>query len=158
MSVPVVVNTSLALKWVLPQLALSQESAELLVAWGSQRTRLLVPRLFFSEVANALYDYVRNADPAYPSLTLEQAQASIENLSTLVEPADEDQAIAERALAIAVALGRRHMYDEVFVALAEREQCELWTADEKHWNAVKRRYPMVRCVAEPNLQMGATSS
>lgn len=150
----VVVDASLAMKWVVPQLALAREAQALLTGWAKQSTRLLVPRLFFSEVANALYDYVRSINPAYPHLTLQQAAALLTALRGLVEPVEEDHVTVQRALEIAASLRRSRIYDEVYIALAEREQCDLWTADEKHWNAVKGHYPMVRCIADPTLQFG----
>ncbi len=39
-------------------------------------------------------------------------------------------------------------YDPHYLALAEREGCEFWTADERLWNAVKADLPWVRWLGE----------
>lgn len=35
-------------------------------------------------------------------------------------------------------------YDAHYLALAEREGCEYWTADQRLWNTVKAALPWVR--------------
>jgi predicted nucleic acid-binding protein len=47
-----------------------------------------------------------------------------------------------RALEIA-GQSRRSIYDSLYVALAEREQCELITADQRLFNALRGRFPFI---------------
>jgi predicted nucleic acid-binding protein len=47
-----------------------------------------------------------------------------------------------RALEIAT-LARRSVYDSLYIALAEREGCELVTADQRLYNSVKSQFPFV---------------
>ncbi len=39
-------------------------------------------------------------------------------------------------------------YDAHYLALAQRENCEYWTADTRLWNAVKRRLSWVRWLGD----------
>jgi predicted nucleic acid-binding protein len=40
-------------------------------------------------------------------------------------------------------------YDAHYLALAERENCEFWTADERLYNSVRDRFSWVRLMADP---------
>ena len=46
--------------------------------------------------------------------------------------------LAKRAIQIANLAGEQHAYDAQFLALAERLQCDLWTADEDFRRAMHR--------------------
>ncbi len=41
-------------------------------------------------------------------------------------------------------------YDAHYLALAERENCELWTADERLYNSVKEQFSWVQLMADPS--------
>jgi hypothetical protein len=64
----IVVDASLALKWVL-EAPYSAEANELLENWGEQRNKLLAPALFLYEVVNALAKRIQRQ-----RLTLAQAK------------------------------------------------------------------------------------
>lgn len=74
---------------------------------------------------------------------------TVADLLAVVTLESPGSALCERALVIADELKRAAAYDTQYAALAEREGCELWTADERFWNAAKTRYPWVRWVGEP---------
>ena len=63
-----------------------------------------------------------------------------------VEPAG----LYNRALAMASELGLTSTYDAVYLALAESEGCEVWTADRRLYLAVRERLNYVRSVGEMN--------
>jgi len=41
-------------------------------------------------------------------------------------------------------LGQSTIYDTLYLAVAQRNQCELWTADERFAAAASGRYPFVK--------------
>ena len=64
----VVVDTSLAIKWILEEPD-SDKADILLVEWSKKRKEILVPALLIYEIANALFQNVRNGE-----ITLERAK------------------------------------------------------------------------------------
>ena len=58
------------------------------------------------------------------------------------------KALHTEALELAQRLGRPSAYESHYLALAERENCELWTGDRAFWEAAKDAYPRVRWVGE----------
>ena len=116
--------------------------------WNTQGLTLIAPTLLAYEVANTLRQKVRagkmSADDARAALagvlsgglvldTLDQAQQAVQS---------------ERALALANQFDLSATYDARYLALAEREGCEYWTADQRLWNAVKTHLPWVRWLGE----------
>lgn len=55
-----------------------------------------------------------------------------------------DDNLMRRAYELATQLNRPTAYDAKYLAVAERFQCELWTADERLFNAVSSTLPWVK--------------
>ena len=142
MSDEVAVDASLAVAWVVAE-PLTAEARLLLLQWQRDGVRRVVPSWFACEVANALYKRVLRRE-----IVLERAKASLVGLLSDVVVLDVEPALSTRALELAAAFGRSTSYDAHYLALAEHHGCELWTADEKFWNAVKGTFKRVRWVGE----------
>ncbi len=144
----VVVDTSLAIKWVLVE-ADSALAWTLLDSWLDQGYDIIAPSLFVSEVTNVLYKKVRKGlvTLAYATQSLEQIMLTGPALDLSSDP-KINLALSRRALELANQLGLPATYDAHYLALAEREGCELWTADERLWNSVKAHVPWVRWLGE----------
>jgi predicted nucleic acid-binding protein len=99
--------------------------------------RLYVPELFFVECANILWKYVRRF--GYPAA---DALQDIGDLVRLPLQRVSMAALAEAALTVAVEYGST-AYDSVYVALAQRLDLPLVTADEA----------LVRCFADTGLDV-----
>jgi predicted nucleic acid-binding protein len=56
--------------------------------------------------------------------------------------------LMQRAWELGKVLDAPRLYDMCYVALAEMEQCELWTADRRLANLASRRTQFVRWVGE----------
>ena len=111
-----VVDTSIALKWVLAEVG-SDQALGLL-----GRHELLAPDLIAAEAANALRRRVsRGLDPRI-------AEQALCALLTVPFHRRSSEPLQQRALALAL-LHRQHTYDCTFVALAEAEGAQLVTAD-----------------------------
>ena len=138
----VVVDASLALKWVVEE-PYSIEARSLLTEWGNRRRKLLAPALFLYEVANALAKRIQRHE-----FTLEQAK---ERLRFFLESGPLLQQIGSvhpRALELMERFGLPTAYDAHYFALAEFQRCECWTADERLWNTVKKELGWVRWIGE----------
>lgn len=121
-----VVDASVVVDWVAPDVDRSGRAGQLLVRLIAERASLYAPRLLFEEVANALLTGCRrgrwdgmSADRAYEHLL----RLPVELIDT---PADRDRAWD---------LSRRHdehpIYDMIYVAVAERLADRLYTADAR---------------------------
>jgi predicted nucleic acid-binding protein len=137
---PVVVDASLAFKWIRSE-PYTVEARELLRRWLRDGAVRFVPPPFPYETANILHRKARTANTTHAdldrALDAVMRQVSIHPLDILT---------VKRAMVIAVETGRPAAYDAQYVALAEALSCELWTADERLWNAVRTRFPFVRWI------------
>ena len=136
----VVVDASLALKWVI--LEEDSKAAEALLAeWTGIAMTLIAPALFMYEVTNIIYRKVGRT-----ALSLDEAKQMQEKLRqrgpTLEMP--QDTALSLRAMDLAQRFRLPATYDAHYLALAEREGCDYWTADERLWNGVRQELSWVR--------------
>ena len=133
----VVVDTSLAIKWILEEPD-SDKADILLVEWSKKRKEILVPALLIYEIANALFQNVRNGE-----ITLEQL---LRKKLKVDFPRTPDLSI--RAIELTHSFSLQATYDPHFLALAEREGCELWTADKRMWRVVKDQLDWVHWLGD----------
>ena len=137
----VVVDASLALKWVVPADD-SQIAQHLWTRWQDAGQSLIGPPIFRPEITNALYQMVRRA-----VVRAEEADEALSALLPVVSIHEPGQ-LYERALTIAGELGMGATYDALYVALAEAERCELWTADRRLVRLAQPSFPKVRWIGE----------
>ena len=136
----VVVDTNIVIKWVLKE-SDSSKARALLAEWINKGTTIIAPALLAYEVANVLHQNVRKGQ-----ISLEEAKKALKEvlLSELELDFLQDAALSMRAIELAHNFGLPATYDLHYVALAEREGCELWTADTKMGRAVRGKLAWVR--------------
>ncbi len=134
----VVVDANIALKWVLTE-ADSQIAKALLAEWKQKKMIVRVPTLLTYEVTNILYREVIAG-----RITSETAKDGINMILRIVSPVfPRNSALNLRAMALAKHFGLPASYDTHYLALAERDNCPLWTADTRMWRAVKDQFDWV---------------
>src|SRR5438093_602415 len=128
----VVVDTSIVVKWVLREPDSSKARA-LLAEWIKKGTTIMAPALLAYEVSNVLHQNVRKGQ-----ITLEEAKKALKKvlLSELELDFLQDPALGVRALELADRFGLPATYDLHYLAMAERESCELWTDDARMLRAI----------------------
>ncbi len=120
-----VVDSSVAVKWYLPENG-SERAASLLEAG----IRLLAPDLLIPEVGNVLWKRRRE-------MPVEEMEAIAIALTTACPVSlCSSSALLEGALSLALAYDRS-VYDSLYLALALSEDCPLVTADERFSNALQ---------------------
>lgn len=125
-----VVDASVAIKLFVAE-DLSDNAARLFgVLTTGSAAELLVPDLFYIECANILWKHVRRF--GFP---VSDARAAIQELGALALASVPTSELTVRALEIAVAAGIT-AYDASYVALAERANTSLVTADERLANTL----------------------
>jgi predicted nucleic acid-binding protein len=102
---------------------------------------VLAPALLAYEVTNALYRRVRKGE-----IPFEDARRGLTEIIFKVVEFDfpEDPDFNIRAMELGQQCGLPAAYDSHYLALAEREGCELWTADLRMWNSVNGKLDWLR--------------
>jgi predicted nucleic acid-binding protein len=135
-----VLDASVALKWVLTE----PDSPKALSVRDDFRTQvceLLVPDIFPVEVAHALTRAERKGLIKPP-----QAARLLTDVLSTPMPLHSYHLLLPRAIAISSAM-RCGVYDCLYVALAERERCELITADDKLLKGLAAQFPFIISLA-----------
>ena len=122
----VVVDSNLVAALVLP-LPYADQATQQIVAWKQAGEELLAPVLLEYEIAAIL----RKAVVAQWMTTDLAVEAMLKVLDLNIRCLTPTAALHERALRWAERLGHSKAYDAQFVALAEQEGIELWTADRR---------------------------
>jgi predicted nucleic acid-binding protein len=136
---PVVIDASIAIKAVLPNLLQAQCQA-LLVHLSSND--LVSPGLWIYETTSALSKAVFLGD-----ITVEEGRTALSQVNALgVQIAPTDSGQSFQAFEWTLRLKRAAAYDSFYLAMAESLNCDLWTADRRLKNAVS--LPWVRWVEE----------
>jgi len=140
MSDVVVVDASLALKWVLDEPD-SQTAVILLDQWTDEGMSVIAPALFTYEVTNTLYRQVVAGKLAYEEA--KQGLTELFSIGVLLKFSLYED-ISTQAMEFAHQLNLPATYDAHYLALALHENCEYWTADKRLWNIVKGKFSWVR--------------
>jgi predicted nucleic acid-binding protein len=135
-----VLDSNVALKWVLCETD-SDKARQLRAEYQQQTHELLAPDVFPIEVAHALARSERSGiiTPAEGPMFLADILASQPNFYPYVPLLWRAYAIASQA--------RIGVYDCFYVALAEREGCELLTADDRLVRTLQPIFPFITSLA-----------
>jgi predicted nucleic acid-binding protein len=137
----VVVDASLAVKWAVTEDD-SETALGLLDLWQEWGERLVAPPLYRPEVTNVLFQKFRRGE-------LDRDDAAEMNVALLSLVAVlEPPRIYSRALALAREFNLTATYDSLYLALAESEGYEMWTADRRFVRSVQARFDRVRWIGE----------
>ncbi|MBS0210572.1 MAG: type II toxin-antitoxin system VapC family toxin [Planctomycetes bacterium] len=123
-----IVDASVGFKWLVPE----QDSDK---AFSLQAEELHAPDFFPVEVTNAIHVSALRGRVVDAQLLLDDL---IPRMPILHSSAD----LLTRSLEIATQF-RRSIYDSLYVALAEREQCQLVTADQKLLNSLRGHFTFI---------------
>ena len=123
------VDASLVVRFALRQDAIVEQ---LWNSWSSQKFRLVAPTLLFYEVTNGLYRQQKAGllSPAFVRAALDVALAFPVELVG-------DAALHQRARELAARYNLSAAYDAHYLALADRLDIELWTADARLVNTLQ---------------------
>lgn len=131
-----VLDASVALRWVLP-LPLAPKALRLRDEYRRGLHELIAPSHFPGEVASALTKSERQK-----LIRVGRARRLVGDILTTAPALHPYDALLDRALDISPQT-RSAFYDCLYVALAEREGCELMTADDKLLNNLQRHFPFL---------------
>ncbi|MBL8133221.1 MAG: type II toxin-antitoxin system VapC family toxin [Anaerolineae bacterium] len=135
----VVVDSNILIAFALTDEPLHTQASRLLRSWQTSETRLTAPSLFRSEITAVLRKVVFQQ-----RISHEQGRILLRRLFAYPVVYIEDEALLESAYDFAQRFNRPRAYDSQYIALAERLNCEFWTADEVLVNSVQTRFSRIR--------------
>jgi predicted nucleic acid-binding protein len=131
--VTLVVDASVAVKWVLPEPGSDQAAA-----LRTEEPDVIAPSLIVAEIGNALWKSALRKDLSR-SEALDALRIATAHFNRLIGFED----LAADAMALAID-GRHPVYDCLYLALARRENAALVTADEAMIAAARKAKIKVR--------------
>jgi predicted nucleic acid-binding protein len=135
----VVVDANILVAFGLADEPLHTQAKQILSAWQTTGEHLAAPRLFRSEITAVVRKVVYQQ-----RMTPEQGRTMLAQL--LIYPLEfhEDDMLLKEAYEFAVRFNRPRAYDTQYMALAERLNCEFWTADERLVNGTQEQFGHIR--------------
>jgi predicted nucleic acid-binding protein len=134
----VVVDASLLIKLWVPE-ERSQDALRLRREWADSGVDRFAPSLVDYEIVAAL-----NRKFVSGALSAERVEFALElAFQDPIQIVDNND-LHRDALRLARRLGLRSTYDAHYLALADDLDCEFWTADERLYNTVRERFPLIR--------------
>lgn len=138
----VCIDASLLIKLLVDE-DLSEQADHLRQAWAAAGVERCAPSLIDYEIVSALGQKVRrgtlSADLAGQLLAL-----ALEEQLVNIDSND----LHKSAQRLAIRLDIPSTYDAHYLAVAEELDCEFWTADERLYNTIRGRFPLIRWVGE----------
>lgn len=131
-----VVDASVAAKWILPEEG-RDGAVRLLELYQHEELDLIAPYLLIDEVGNVLWKRTKRGE-----LTKEQAGRCFEQLLLNCPILLDSPSVNRSALQLAMAHGHP-VYDCLYLAWALEQRCDLVTADEKFFQAMRPTYPCI---------------
>lgn len=137
-----VVDCSVVVKWKITAEDYADKAEELFLDWRKQAVELCAPNLLQSEVMSAFLRAHRRG-----RVTDAEARDAVRDLLALPFLLFDVAPIGVRAFEMAQQHNQRS-YDCIYVALAEREGIELWTGDQRLYNALRAHFAFIRWIAD----------
>jgi predicted nucleic acid-binding protein len=134
----VVVDSGIVLATILQE-PFSDKARALLESWQKQNLQLAAPELFRYEVVAVVRKCLHQGQ-----LTPEEALKGRDIVLALPIQFYLDDALLKRAYDLATQYDRPTAYDSQYLAVAERLECEFWTADDRLFSVVKQQIAWVK--------------
>jgi predicted nucleic acid-binding protein len=145
MTSSIVCDASLVIAATLPEKYTNQARA-LLQRWEREQTQLAAPLLFHYEIIS-----VTRRNVFQGRLSLAEGLDIRDRLLGIPIQTYFDDALLRRAYELATQFNRPTAYDSQYLAVAERLNCEFWTADQRLFNAAHEQLPWVKWVGNFNV-------
>lgn len=136
----VVADASLVGMWVLAE-PFSKSAIALSRDWLRLGIEVISPCFMLAEVTNAIYKRACRGD-----ITYLQAETALDVILSFGIRLQEEPDLHRQALALAARLNRPTTYDAHYLALGQLRRCEVWTGDERLFNAVGTQVPWLRWI------------
>lgn len=135
----VCVDASIVVKWFT-----TEDDSDQALRWLESHAgdEIVAPMLLQVEVAS-----VFRRKLCMGEMTFEECLQALRLLEQLGFRYLSDPSIVARAFELSIELAQPTVYDTVYLAIAEKQHCELWTADERFARVASATYPFVRLLS-----------
>ena len=127
--------------WALLPYPMSANARTLLATWQQSQTTLIAPALMAFEVTSSLRRLVHLRE-----ITAAEGEEAFASFQRVKVRLSHRQTLFPLAWQLAKQFKRPRAYDTAYLALAQLDHCDFWTADEKLYNSVKDALPWVHWV------------
>ncbi len=135
------VDASVVAKWAFIEV-LTEEAEPIRAAVAGERVRMAVPDSFFVECVSIVYHKLQQG-----LVNTEEAKSALRILhqvpGQVVAVRDLGESVLTWASGLAISA-----WDAAYLAVAEQEQCELWTADKELAHRAQQQVGWVRLLGE----------
>ena len=142
MSQPVCVDASLVIKWLAEE-SDSDQAVGLLAAWSKESVELIAPAFLMVELLSALRQKLVRGEMS-AALAGWRAGFALEMPIRLITA----RSMLRRAWELAAHFDLPSCYDTCYLAVAEHERCEFWTADTQLVRRVQHELDWVRHLSD----------
>jgi predicted nucleic acid-binding protein len=139
---PVCPDANIIVRWMVPQ-QVDPDVGDLVESWIEGGTELVGPALLYSEVTSVIRQQVYRGN-----LEADDGDQLLGLFLRLGITRVDDARLYRRAYELATKYGHARAYDAHYLAVAEREQCLLWTADDELYETTTAELPWVRHTRE----------
>jgi predicted nucleic acid-binding protein len=122
---------------------LHTQADKMLSQWFEAKEPLVAPRLFRFEITAVVRKIVFQG-----RISPEQGREMLAQLLTYPVTFYDDDDLLKQAYELAVKFNRPRAYDTQYMALAQRLDCEFWTADERLVNGVRETFGLIRWLGQ----------
>jgi len=138
----VCVDASLALMWFLT--AQQNEKADALRRqWKEKDVQMVGPAMFYAEVTSVLREHV-----FWGKILPEEGEEALSICLDIPVRTVDNPEVYRRAWELARRFNLPRTYDMQYLAVAELEDCEFWTADRKLANSLRNKVKRIRWVGD----------
>lgn len=137
----IVVDSSVAIKWFIPQ-NYSLEANKILSAYEVNKLTLIAPDLIYAEIGNIVWKIQR-----FQGLNQEYAQNIIDLFQKIQINIISTDELLRDAYDFAVKY-QRSVYDSLYIVLSLRENCRFVSADEKLYNAIHQNIVNIKLLKD----------
>jgi predicted nucleic acid-binding protein len=121
----------------------SEQATARLAQWQHEQRVLLAPALFAFEVATTLRRLVY-----FKAMTAEEGEEAFTRFWRIKVRLSHRRGIFPLAWRLAHQFNQPRAYDTAYLALAQLNRCDFWTADEKLYNAVRHQFAWVKWIGQ----------
>jgi predicted nucleic acid-binding protein len=140
MNSQVCVDANLIIRTLVPG-PFTENALSLLATWRREQVLLIAPALLAFEVTATLRRYVHLKRIA-PS----QGETAFAQFLQINIRLSHRHSIFPVAWQLAKQFNQPRAYDTSYLALAQLHHCDVWTADERLYNAVRQQLPWVKWI------------